>query len=46
MGWDWGPWVDLCRWVDERGDFCRYCVWINRWWHLHVLRQNPTFIKR
>jgi hypothetical protein len=44
MGWDWGPWVNLCRYADTHGNFCRYCLWVNRMWHKHVLRRNPTFI--
>jgi hypothetical protein len=39
----WGPWVNLCRWVDNRGQFCSWCVYLNRAWH-HALGKNPTFI--
>lgn len=38
----WGKWVDLCRWVDDRGQFCSLCVWLNRtYWK--ALGRNPTF---
>ena len=43
MGWDWGPWVNLCRWVDRTGEFCRFCVVVNRAWH-NMMGRNPTFI--
>lgn len=42
MPWGWA--VDLCRWWDSTGDFCRFCVIVNRAWHQLVLHRNPTFI--
>jgi hypothetical protein len=39
----WGPWVNLCRWIDHRGLACSWCVYLNR--QMHKWRGlNPTFI--
>ena len=43
---DWGILVRWCRLFDHDGDFCRICLMLNRWWFKHVLKRNPTLIRK
>jgi hypothetical protein len=46
MGWDWGWPVKWCRSFDYTGDFCRFCVVVNRAFHTLILHRNPTFVDK
>lgn len=39
----WGKWVRWCRRFDDRGDFCRLCLLVNRAFWM-ALGRNPTFV--
>jgi hypothetical protein len=42
MGWEWGAPVKWCSLWGS--DFCRFCVVVNRAFHILILHRNPTFI--